>query len=422
MKHLFLIIPPVLALAACMQRPIEPPPGEHPIDTVVPPQGTPVATAWCKGENLTMALDTGAAQDSLLFSPSASNLGARIRGKGPIQTAKLPISLRKDDPPISRDQDVIMLNEAPYDGLLGWKTIRRFVWNLNYPKGNHQFYTSLPPRVKKWNKLQLVKNSDFAQIRDNTGRRIIIDTGAPHALYISKKRWERFKLDYPDAVVSVYSGYSPAAGGFYALECMRIKSYNIGSLELRNIVACESFADKDVMGIEQDIDVLLGIGAFYGREFWLDGPSHNLYFSSRRPTQAAFPTFNNVGATFIPQQDGSPPYTARVTTWSTAWQSGLRNGDVLLSLNGRKRPDMALIDYVTTQTGAEAEMTVRRKNKLVTLSWTVPQTPEPGEYHPTPEAMTDEDFEKRMQEEQIKAEQSGPHPPALSGGEPAATL
>lgn len=399
MKHILPIIFATLFFTACTQMTIQPPSGDHPIDTIIPPQGTPQAVAWHDSETLTMGLDTGAVQESLLFSPSAKSLGGRIRGKGPMQTTRLSISLTKDGDPITDRQDVVMTNSAPYDGLLGWKTIRQYVWNLNYPKGTHQFYTSIPPRVKKWDHLHLVKGSDFAQVKDKTGRRIIIDTGAPYALYISKKHWSRFKLDYPDAVVSVDSGFSPAAGGYYTFECMRIKSYKIGDLELMNIVACESFADKNILNIDKDIDIILGIGAFYGREFWLDGPNNTLYFSSRRPTIAESPAFNSVGATFIPQANGLPPLTAKVAPWSTAWHSGLRTGDILVAINDIKHPDNKFLEYYTSQPGANATVEVRRKNRHLLITWTVPEIPEPGEYHPTPEAVTEEVFEQHMIEQ-----------------------
>lgn len=411
MKHLLPAIAFVLISAGCTQLPIQPPPGAHPIDTINPPEETPLAKAWYRDKQLTMGLDTGAVQESLLFSPTVTELGGKIRGRGLMQSTNIGISLLPGGEPLSKQQDAIVISDAPYDGLLGWKTIRQYVWNLNYPKGVQNFYTSLPSRVKKWNHLHLVKASDFAQVKDSSGRRIMIDTGAPYALYIAKKNWERFKQDYPDATVSVYSGFSPAAGGAYALECMRIKSYKVGNLELRDIIACESFVDKNIINIDHDIDILLGISAFYGREFWLDGPGNTLYFSSRMPVKNPAPPFNSVGATFVPQTNGRPPFIAKVAPWSVAWNNGLRTGDVLISLNGIKHPNQKFIEYFTSNTGANAEMVVHRKRQIVTVTWTVPPTPEAGEYHPTPEAVTEEDFERHLQEELKQQQEAGQGPP-----------
>lgn len=398
MKPLLSFLPIMILCTACSQK-ILPPPGNNPINTINPPTGTPMAQAWSNDRELNMALDTGAIQETLLFSSSAPKLGTRIRGKGPMRYAYLDISLQKNTPPINKKQDVVMVSDAPYDGIIGWKTIRQYIWNLNYPKEHHNFYTNLPKNVKKWHNLSLSQNSDFAQIKLQNQKRAIIDTGAPHALYIAKKDWEKFKQDYPDAPISIYSGFSPASGGYYALECIRIKSYTIGNLELRNIVACESFANKEDMNLAYDIDIILGVGAFYGREFWLDGPNSTLYFSYRKPSLAPYPSFNNVGATFIPGKNGELPYKAKVVEWSIAWQCGLRNDDILISLNGRKHPDMTLIDYVTTQPEARAEILVQRGKNTIEIIWEVPATPEAGEYHPTPQALSEEEFEQYQKKE-----------------------
>ncbi len=397
MTHLLPTFFAATFLAACTQSVVPIPDQHHPVETINPPDGTPTAFAWHNDHELIMGLDTGAIQETLLFSPTASKLGRKIRGQGPMRSAWADISLTRDGKPITAKQDVVMVDSAPYDGLIGWKTIRNYVWNINYPQECHYFYSTLPPSVKKWNSLKLVPNSDLAQIKSPSGKMIVIDTGAPHALYIAKKDWKRFKLDYPDASVSVYSGFSPAAGGFYALECMLIRSYKIGKLELKNIVACESFADKNIMNIRKDIDILLGVNAFCGREFWLDGPGGTLYFSGRKFNTRTQTNFNCAGATFIPEKSGSGTLTAKVAPWSTAWDHGLRTGDALVSLNGVKKPDQMMIDYVTCHTGAEANLIVKRKNQLLAISWTVPPLPSPGEYHPTPEALTEDAFQRHQQ-------------------------
>lgn len=66
-----------------------------------------------------MGVDTGAVQTSLLFSPAVESIGARLRGRGAMRTANVPISLKQDGEPMSRKQDVVMVDQAPYDGLLG---------------------------------------------------------------------------------------------------------------------------------------------------------------------------------------------------------------------------------------------------------------------------------------------------------------
>lgn len=202
---------------------------------------------------------------------------------------------------------------------------------INYPKRSHRFFNKLPSRIRSWHKLALIPGADYPQIADKHGRRIILDTGAPHAVYISKKRWNAIKQAYPDAFVSVYSGYSPAAGGFYAHECMHVSSFQLGQLELKNILLCESFANPEVMGIPDDIDIILGYGALISRQFWLDGPGCALYFSSTSHPMPGPSSFNLMGGTFIQDRNGNGPMKAFVAEWSPAWNAGLRTGDVLVS-------------------------------------------------------------------------------------------
>lgn len=290
------------------------------------------------------------------------------------------------------------------------------------PNAPTVFFNKLPSRIKSWNKLSLIPGSDYPQIADKHGRRIILDTGAPHAVYISKKRWNAIKQAYPDAFVSVYSGYSPAAGGFYAHECMHVSSFQLGPLELKNILLCESFANPEVMGIPDDIDIILGYGALAARQFWLDGPGNALYFSSTSHRMPAPASFNLMGGTFIQDSNGNGPMKAYVAEWSPAWDAGLRTGDVLISINGRKNPYPDLVEYVTTQRGAQASVVVQRRNRLVRIQWEVPAAPPAGDYYPTPQAITEQEFENhvRQQEkkEQTQPSADGQQPPATAGETP----
>lgn len=369
-----------------------------PIEATTPLEGTPVAIAWNNDTQLMMGVDTGAVQSSLMFSPAVESLNYRIRGKGMMRHAYIPISLKQGAPPIENKQDVVMVEQAPYDGLIGWKSIRKYVWNINFPQAKHRFFNKLPKHIKKWNAIKLVPNSDYPQLNDSLKRRIILDTGAPHAVYISKKRWNAIKLAYPDAFVSVYSGYSPAAGGFYAHECMHVHSFELGSLKLKNVLLCESFANPNVIGIPEDIDIILGIGALADREFWIDGPGNTLYFSSKTYATPPPQMLNIMGGTFIPNSDGSGPMKAYVAKWSPAWDNGLRTGDTLVSINGRKKPYQDLIDYITTQHGAKAHIIILRNGKQHHIHWEVPDAPPAGEYYPTPEAITEEEFEKHLKQ------------------------
>lgn len=165
---------------------------------------------------------------------------------------------------------------------------------------------------------------------------------------------------------------------------MHVSSFQLGPLELKNILLCESFANPEVMGIPDDIDIILGYGALAARQFWLDGPGNALYFSSTSHRMPAPSSFNLMGGTFIQDRNGNGPMKAYVAEWSPAWDAGLRTGDVLVSINGRKNPYPDLVEYVTTQRGAQASVEVQRRNRLVRIHWEVPAAPPAGIITPRP--------------------------------------
>lgn len=147
------------------------------------------------------------------------SIGARLRGRGAMRTANVPVSLKDDGEPISRKQDVVMVDQAPYDGLLGWECIRKYVWNINYPKRSHRFFNKLPSKIRSWHKLSLIPGSDYPQIADKHGRRIILDTGAPPCRLHLQETLERHQAGLPGRVRQRLFRLQPRRGGFYAHEC-----------------------------------------------------------------------------------------------------------------------------------------------------------------------------------------------------------
>lgn len=162
------------------------------------------------------------------------------------------------------------------------------------------------------------------------------------------------------------------------------------------------------MGIPDDIDIILGYGALAARQFWLDGPGNALYFSSTSHRMPAPASFNLMGGTFIQDSNGNGPMKAYVAEWSPAWDAGLRTGDVLISINGRKNPYPDLVEYVTTQRGAQASVVVQRRNRLVRIQWEVPAAPPAGDYYPTPQAITEQEFENHVRQQEKKNRPSPP--------------
>lgn len=381
MKWKTTILMGALLCAACAQIPVLDD-ASAPIHAINPPEMPPMARAWVGQEEISLGLDTGSEPAVILFADTVKELGGRIRGKGTVRTTSLDVTLNPPSGSLDTPTYVVDAPGAPCQGLIGWETIRKYVWNINIPDLSHGFTCELPPGISRWNSFAIRKNGTLPHLNIPGYGSVVLDTGAPFAVYLSPAKWAAFKQKYPHLTPITYSGYSPAAGGYFVKECVYVDHYSVGKLSMRNVVICENFADPKTMGMAKAFDIMLGSGALAEREFWLDGPGGKLYFSRLRSLAPAPNGLNLVGVTFIPKQGDGPPYVAVVANNSPAWQAGLRSGDLLLQIDGNKEPSLAYLDQVTTQPGSSAQVLVKRRNHILDVQWNLPPTIVPSSLTP----------------------------------------
>lgn len=346
-----------------------------------PLEDRPYVIGWVDGHPVRLAVDTGAAQGTLLFSGAVDALGGRLRGKGALQTTNLEVVVYEGQPQSEDRQTVAVVPQTNFQGLVGWPMIRNFVWNINFPKKEHKFTDSVPFLVRQRNSLKILPQGEIAYLSDKRGHRIALDTGAPYGIYLNKKHWEEWKAAHPYAFVTLYDGYSPAAGGHYVRECSRCDVFTIGDVKFHNVVICESFVDREIMGLDHDIDIILGLESFMSRDVWIDGKNHEVYFGSDDSAERKRAPLNLVGVCFQPRADGRLTYDLVVKEGSVAWKSGLRTGDRLVSLGGARYPDYALMQYATQHPGAKMSVVISRRGRIKRYKWEVPTeaavTPKP---------------------------------------------
>lgn len=346
-----------------------------------PLEDRPFVIGWVDGQSVRLAVDTGAAQETLLFSSAVEALGGRLRGRGDMQTTNLDVMVYQGQPQSDTRQPVAVAPQTNFQGLIGWPMIRQFVWNINYPKKEHKFTDAVPFFARQGESLKILPKGEIAYLVDRQGRRIALDTGAPYGIYLGKRHWEQWKAENPYAFITLYDGFSPAAGGNYIKECSRCSLFAIGNIKFHNIVIGESFIDPKVMGLDHDIDIIVGLQSLKSREVWIDGKNNEAYFGSESETARRRLPLNLVGACFSLRSEGRVSYEMVVQEGSIAWDSGVRTGDRLVSLSGVKYPDYSLIQYVTHHPGASATLVVSRHGRIRRFNWVVPTeaqvTPQP---------------------------------------------
>lgn len=372
------------ALASCAPLlPLQP--DKAPIQAQNPPDGMPLALAWARGTEVTMGLDTGSGAAVMFFDETARALGGRIRGSGPVRETNIEVSLAPGGNPLPGASYVTSLGEAPLancEGLLGWPALRAFVWNLDLPEGSHLFASSTPFPAKGWRWFPIDREAKLLTVRMPGVGPVLLDTGSPLAVCLSPRKWAEFKAKYPHVKPTVYWGHSPAAGGYYARECAYLASYRLGPWEMQNVLVGENFVTENAWGAPVP-DYVMGMGALDRRSVWIDGPEGKLYYSAPHGEIPRLLGLNQVGVTFIPQHGR---YVAFVAEGSPAEQSGVKTGDILVSIDGRRPESMLAIEQATTQPGITVELCLRRQGQLHLVRWTLGESLAPASLDPPAES------------------------------------
>ena len=354
-------------LAAC--APLVPE-GDAPALALNPPDGMPMATAFVKGNEVTFGADTGNGAAVMFFPETVEALGGRMRGSGAVRETNLDVSLSPRGEPLPGPHFVAMHAPASFancDGLLGWPALRQLIWNIDLPAGKHQFERSLPPGVAGWKRIAIDPRADILTLLMPDVGRVTLDTGAPLAVCLSPGKWKAFKGAHPHIRPTVYWGYSPAAGGYYARECAYLASYSLGPWTMKNVLVGETFVSEKAWGAPVS-GYMLGMGALDRRTVWIDGKQGRLYYSRPHGEVPQLLGLNQVGVTFIPKNGH---YVAFVAQGSLAEQSGVQSGDVLVTINGKRPDGMLAVDHATTQPGVSVELCLRRNGQLHLVRWTL---------------------------------------------------
>lgn len=334
----------------------------------------PLIEAYHQEQPLQLSPDTGAAQPLILFKNSVSQLGlstlaGSLLNAFPIQVTYTPNADHGFEQAFLLDAPV-----ADFDGLIGWPEIQRGIWHLNLPNREHQFHSQLPPHVRNWQSFDIIANSDVLRIKIDAKTTAILDTGATRAIHLSSEAFEQWLNQHPQSRVTLYGGYSPASqDGFFAKRCTRASNFKLGKLTFNQVVLYETFVDKAKYTKGSNTEILLGLETFANRQIWIDGPGQKVYLGNTEPSAWTPQRISLVGAIFIPNSKGT--LVAHVLPESLAHRAGLRTGDELLNLNGRRHFSRSELQNALSLPGRRTRLQVQRSNRYERISWTVPTRP-----------------------------------------------
>jgi len=233
-------------------------------------------------------------------------------------------------------------------GLLGWSAIHNGIWGifLGLPRTVLVPLTELPAADHNGVKLVVLDDDSTLSLRFADARsdnpRIIVDTGNNDGVMLPPEQWRAWNLEHPDAARTIELA-SVGGDSITPHEIAWADEIKIGNLVLRDVPVSEADRVYTQQAAAGERIVALGLAAVMRIDLVIDGSRKMAVAWTRFSPPRPFP-HNRIGATFAPPVVKPPDSSAgvrgidliaHVAARSPAALADVRNGDVLLKVNGR---------------------------------------------------------------------------------------
>jgi len=358
--------------------------------------------AKINGKPVRLVLDTGCDPHLVLFRDTAQRLRLKLQEAKTVSgrwiteesTVKLPWSFWG----FARARARLVVLDVPshlfrggihMDGAVGWAILGDRILELDAARQKYQFLRKVPKATATWTRLALRTNLPsgsrvLALDLPNADRSkgvLLVDTGAGGTgVELSPRRWREWKAVHTNQT-TLTAIYMPTVG-MYAQEQAWADNLSLGPLELTDVLIQE--ADPIFARSLPDYAGTLGLEALKRLDLIVDG-KHGIAYLRPKQTPSAPGEHNRLGAVFVPRDDQSDDLVAHVLDASPAYEGGIRNGDVLLSIGGRDvtswrtDPGDPFEWAFESPAGTALELTVKRSDltfKAIVLLREILQSPQ----------------------------------------------
>ncbi len=290
---------------------------------------------------------------------------------------------------VSYDQEVQMIIDEhfqishilgiPVHGLIGFNLFKDFVVEVDYH--NQKLLLTKPEYYRdrvvnrdvvlpihfEYNK-PYIRTTLVSDQGEHVSVKLLVDTGASEALWLSLKSDERLKL--PEKNIDTYLGRG-LNGDLYGKKG-RMSELWIGPLVLKEPIV--SFPDERLVGGLMTDDRNGTLGAEVLRRFYvtIDYPNHQLKLRPTSLVDEEF-TYNMSGLEISNPFPGLAVYVIdEVREGSPADRAGLRESDQILKINRKSNQDVTLNDIhllLMSKENRKIELTVLRDGQEVEASF-----------------------------------------------------
>lgn len=300
-----------------------------------------VTEARINGQPARLVLDTGVSFPLAIPDRAASKYALKRDEDRPVEGAAAQIltgfsrPARIELPPafIAEDAAFAILTDAPeslewgFDAIVGWPGMSRNQLHYDKTRGIVRLGTDLRPAARKMAAFPTLESNVLVFDAGAKGKPVpvMIDTGWSGGVQLSPDLWKAWRARDPGRPHTLISHFSPSFG-LVVMEQVLAPRLEIGSAVFANVLVSEA-PPSDTRGSVPP-QAVLGLAAFANHELLIDGIA-GLVRIAPPAGPAAAPAYNRLGATFVP---GS--MAARVAPGSPAAAADIRDGDVLLEIDG----------------------------------------------------------------------------------------
>ena len=354
---------------------------------------------WVKGEvngnPVRFAFDTGS-PPSMLTRQTAQQLGLQLLppqtntyfyvsgGKQQYFDITKECTLKVpgiEGPMVFGIADVPPWGYADFEGVLGWLTVTNCVVSIDAMSGAVSFLDKVPPRVSKWSHTSAVSIYDGLALkiphRNGTIGLLLVDTGTDKGVALPPQTWLKWKETHPNAPLTLGTEATPS-DGFYMYEEAWADSISFGPITLKN-VPIKNAGPSSHERLGKEYEGTIGLASLKQLELVVD-PRHDVaYWRLRKSTYSTY-SYNRLGAVFCATTNQLDKGVARVIKGSPAYAAGVRDGDVLLEVDGIKTTDWSSswISRFNLPAGTKLKLTLDRKGKVFQTTATLTDILQPN--------------------------------------------
>jgi tetratricopeptide (TPR) repeat protein len=323
------------------------------------------------GKAVKMLFDTGS--DSIaLTSQAVKRLGLKIVAPATNRLGETAVySGEIEGQPFQMDFGILSFPYLipDFDGLMGWGPLHSGIFRIDAEARKLTPFPEVPAGIKLWPQLLIDTNAGTLNLEipgKHKGQNVItIDTGDPCGINLTAREWKRWKKAHPRNSITLRNYVT--ADGMYIGEESWADQIQTGPLTLYDVPVMEEGPSTRIeFGSERDI---LGLAALRRLDLVVDG-IHGVAYLRVKQTQPPPYSYNRLGTEFIPTATDSNDLVAQVVTGSPGYEAGIRNGDILLKVDGQSVSgwtngmNESDTNAFSMPAGTKLQLTLRRNKKV----------------------------------------------------------